>query len=384
VGGNTLAFKGDGSALCDFQQDNCLAKARENLTAIEHLAADNELLLNRYARLANYNSATNPLPARYTNPPILFPERTHRLKLSLLAAAVAHGSANEVMLNIADDVTSLRRLLAGPQAVAERNLKLSALMRDVRLTSELVRDATLSPAATAALLSVLTPLSKAELDYSSAAIYDGATYISLFDVYQDWGERGDAWYGAVTKFAWNSVYKHQATMNRAARVMQAASAVLTASSKELEERQRTLAEVIRIESELSWHTVYNPVGKFLVNLNLRGFDARSPTPLYDLVGLMRLAALQEKLKREKVIDDRIRGFVERAGMEFTNPYSGRPMFWNPADRTLSFESGAGKTSISVHVPMAKSEEGPGEQKKKGPPPIPPNILKQIQGGGVSQ
>ena len=37
-----------------------------------------------------------------------------------------------VQINIADDVTSLRRLLVGPQTVAERNLKLSALMRDVR------------------------------------------------------------------------------------------------------------------------------------------------------------------------------------------------------------------------------------------------------------
>jgi hypothetical protein len=384
AGANTLAFKGDGSVLCDFQQANCLVKARENLQAIEQLAAENEELLERYARLSHYEGATNPLPARYTNPPVVFPDRVHRLKLSLLAAAAARGSTEEVMLNLADDVATLRRMVRGPQAIAERNLKLTALTRDVRLASELLREADLSPVAVSALARILAPLAKEELDYTPAATYEGAAYLSLFDLYRDWGERGDAWYGAVTKFVWNSVYRHQATLNRAARVMRAATAVTTSPANELGERERALAEVIRVESDLNWRTLYNPVGKFLLNLNLRGFEARSPTPMYDLIGLMRLTALQEKLKRERVIDERVRTFVENAGPEFTNPYTVRPVSWNPGDRTLSFESGAGKATISVRVPLPRPDAAAEEKKKKGPPPIPEKILKQIQGGGVQQ
>jgi hypothetical protein len=384
LGGKTLVFKGDGSVLCDFQQANCLAKARENRAALEQLAADNSVLLERYARLGNYEGAANPFPPRYTNPPVVFPERTHRLRLSLIAVIAATGSLDKAIQDLAEDAAMLRRLLRGPQAVAERNLKLVELARDVRLAGELTRDGELAPAAAEAFARILTPLGKDEQDYGSSALYEGASYLSLFDVYRDWGARSDAWYGMATKFAWGSVYKDQATVNRAARVMQAATNVLKSPADELGERQQALAEVIRVESDINWKTVYNPVGKFFVNLNLRGFEPRSPAPLHDLVGLMRLVALQDRIKREKVIDERIRGFVENSGLEFANPYTKRPMSWNATDRTLGFEGGAGKGLITVRIPTTVVVDESKADKAKKPQPIPANILKQIQGGGVQQ
>ncbi len=382
LGKASLAFQGDGSALCDFLQANCLAKARDNAPALDKLAVENSVLLGRYEQLARFDGARNPFPPRHINAPILFPDRTQRLKLSLIAKTAAGGEADKAMNELANDVAMLRRLLPGTQAVAERNLKVAALMRDVRLASELVRDVELSPSAVEALTRIVAPLSKDEMDYRAAASYESASYLSGFDVYRDRGNRGNVWYSALTGFAWNSVYKHQATLNRAARVVQAAAALTVSPAAELGERQRALNEAIRVETELNWRAPYNLWGKHLVDFNADQFEVRSPVPLYDLIGLMRLTSLQYRIKRDKLIDDRIRAYLETVGAEFSNPYTARPMFWNPADRSLGFDSGTGKAVVTVRVANSISAAAADAQKPKAPPPIPANILKQIQGGGV--
>lgn len=47
--------------------------------------------------------------------------------------------------------------------------------------------------------------------------------------------------------------------------------------------------------------------------------------------------LDHRLRTERTPDDRIPDWLAAQGSEFTDPYTGRPMEWDPDTRRLSFK-----------------------------------------------
>jgi hypothetical protein len=91
----------------------------------------------------------------------------------------------------------------------------------------------------------------------------------------------------------------------------------------------------RIRMELSDY-LYNPVGKILVKTGAGG-GTHYIQSMCDLDGMNRIVGLQLLMRTQHVRDEDMIEFINRAAIQYANPFTGKPMQVDPAKRTMTFE-----------------------------------------------
>ena len=95
---------------------------------------------------------------------------------------------------------------------------------------------------------------------------------------------------------------------------------------------------------------YNPIGKVLVYVSPPDYGTYVYR-MHDLDAFSRLLELQRQLSVVQLSADKVADFVQQANASLRDPYTGKPMRWNAAARTLSMQ-GHGKDGDKLSVRLS--------------------------------
>jgi len=113
-------------------------------------------------------------------------------------------------------------------------------------------------------------------------------------------------------------------------------------------------------SEFNWGYLIDPFGSLFVALSAHG-DLRAREMLlqmYILDARLRLATLLLRMSKDRVKDEDIPSFLANAGPELTNPFSGKPMSWDPKNGRVYFPDPTFECLSSyMRVPVLDSHSG---------------------------
>lgn len=95
---------------------------------------------------------------------------------------------------------------------------------------------------------------------------------------------------------------------------------------------------------------YNPVGKVLVYVAPPDYGTYVYR-MHDLDALSRLLELQRQLAVARLSTDKVAAFLRQSDASLRDPYTGKPMRWDPVARTLSMQ-GHGKDGDKLSVRLS--------------------------------
>jgi hypothetical protein len=106
--------------------------------------------------------------------------------------------------------------------------------------------------------------------------------------------------------------------------------------------------------------LYNPVGKVLAGIAVPQYSSYAYR-LHDLAGYSRLVELQRQIALSHTAPEKIAEFIAAADANLADPYTGKPMAYDPVTKTISFtpqgkiDSGAGAVRINTVVQMINAK-----------------------------
>jgi len=104
-----------------------------------------------------------------------------------------------------------------------------------------------------------------------------------------------------------------------------------------------------VQKPFRFDFVYNPIGKYLMLIGPPNYRS-SALRTHDLDAYVRLVRLQMVIVAAGLSDDQIGPFLERTGPELANPYTGKPMDWDPVARRLWFQPLGTSRLLDVDIP----------------------------------
>jgi hypothetical protein len=306
---------------------------------VDHLLADNQEFLRRYSRLKQYPHFSNTLPVDTMTdfvPSWDSINLAKRLWALDLERAVAAGRIDEAISRLDEDAAFWRRLLAEPNLTLIAKSVMTAQVRaDFRLASALIRNHPLEAPQLAALQPIAAPLTAAERSMEGpfqdkfrvddGLIFGSAQLAAAGQSRHSLTERVEAWID-------QRLLVPHATVNLLYR--QARIDIET-------DRDPCTQFAANKNRQLGfpplgwWSFWYNPNGKMLAGI-ASGPHHDYSGRMCDLEGFQRLLALQLLLRENQIGDDHIAAFIQQAGPDYADPYSGTPMQWQAQQHALSF------------------------------------------------
>jgi len=368
LGVKTVGFSGDFKTLCQIgvvPSFRCIADADSRRALWEKELAENATILSRYQALAagvpNY---LNLFPPDYLGADLeIWHEEIFRAKQLLLcswALQVPRGDVNGVINSLAADTRFWRSVLAQKHLLMlDKLLAVGQVRANLRFVSELLRSAPLGADQYHTLTAMLAPLSIAER--SLAGALDGETRMTSATMNQARkSQRGivELWKSGegsikdrLMVVMGSVLFQPNAIANRINRQ----NRVLGSLSEKPCTEYSGFAAIERRELQLNWSDyLHNP---FLVPyLNMMG-DAVVPAYLgyigrvCDLEGMQRLVALQLDIRSKGIADPQIPDFIRQVGAAYTDPFTDRPMQWNPQARGLGFEAAEERDRSTMPWPL---------------------------------
>lgn len=357
-GTERLRFKGKSEALCSKDTSSCLAHAAKSGAAIQQLLQDNAVLVARYRSLAAYVAYENPMRLTLTTPIPMFFDTRQAANLILTDAArmAAQGRVDEAFGIVLDDLAFWRRLQPGRHVLIEKMVQTAQISADLKVFSELVGRYGVPKAYARKIAATLAPLTDGERDTATVmrtealvmeSMRDRALLLSSADA-EGWAM------GRLGAYLVMPFYQPNATFNRYAHAwafqMEMARVPPANFVEQLAAHEQRFKDSFA-NVQVHWYDWYNPIGKLFFAIGSPGSFAKFLARLHDLDGQFRLIALQVQIKQRAIPDGRIEGYLEKAGPEYHDPYTNKPMRWDPTTRSLSFEGyGSGeKKPVDVQL-----------------------------------
>lgn len=306
--------------------------------------ADNQELLRRYERLKQYAHYANALPADIMTDIVPSWETVSlakRLWTLDLARSITGGHVDEAIGGLDEDTAYWRRLLGEPhQGLISKMVMVAQVRCDFRLAAALIRSHKLEARQLAALRGIVAPLTAEERSLAGpfqdqlridAEIVAGYPYplptASQESQPQSMVDRIHGWVD-------QRLLAPHATVNLLFRQNQIDIEIDRAPCTQFAaNKSRQLGF-----PPLGWWTFwYNPTGKTLLAV-ANAFNHDYSGRMCDLQGIQRLLALQLLLRENNVGDDRIAGFIQQAGPDYADPFTGTPMQWQAQQHGLSFSA----------------------------------------------
>ncbi len=357
-GTERVNFKGKSDALCSKETPSCLAHAAKSEAAVRQLLKDNATLVARYRSFSTYTAYENPMRITLTTPlPNFFDTRqTANLLMTDAVRMAAQGRVDEAFGILLDDLAFWRRLQPGRQMLIEKMVKAAQVNADLQILSELISRYGVPRKRERQIATVLEPLTDRERDMVAVMRTEALMMDSMRDralLLANANVEGWAM-GRLGAYLAMPFYQPNATFNRYAHAwafqMEMARVPPANFVEQLAAHEQRFKDSFS-NVQLHWYDWYNPIGKLFFAIGSPGSFAKFPARMHDLDGLMRLVALQAQIKQRAIPDSKIEGYLEKAGPEYHDPYTNKPMRWNAEKRSLWFEGyGSGeKKPVEVHL-----------------------------------
>lgn len=317
-----------GGDFCAMDFDTrCLEDVRADGSRARKLLAEQGFLLERYRALLEYPEYLEtqrllhyeaPMP-NYL--PVMAGQRLFHIQSAL---RLERGETLHVAYDLERSLKLGRRMLAGATTVLGKMVGAAHARRTALFVSQMLPAvARADRRALAALAAALAPLSAAER--SLAQVYHGELALLASALRSCEASEGAL---ACHFFQPNAtVNRHYFAFHKPFLAMEQAPA----------HRFDELRRAAGSPSLPWWSMLYNPMGK----LWLAGSTGAPPwdyvARLNDVDALFRLVALQALIGERKLRGGEVPAFLAENAKRYGDPYSGKPMGWDPARRQLYFE-----------------------------------------------
>jgi len=335
---------------------NSLAQVRAERAKIE--ATERKLLpyIKRYQSLRNYADFNELIPSRVDEPILGY---TGLVAISgLTDARIALDMADKAkqgaaLENLAAELRLWRKVSQESETLITKMVATKVLQRKFGLVADLLAESPEIAVNTPELLSEITrPLAENEISLERALVGEfrlvSGTFLGLRR------EIDAAPYSVsnvLNKLILARGFKPNATVN-----------LIFVKNKELRDFYNRPAAAIaanesafiadwgRFSSYSPSTLFYNPVGKVLVYVAPPDYGTYVYR-LHDLDALSRLLELQRQLAVVRLSTDKVAAFVRQSDASLRDPYTGKPMRWDAAGRTLSIQ-GHGKDGDKLSVRLS--------------------------------
>ena len=329
--------------LCDPQESSCLAIIRgkgsqftQELEPFSEDLARYEALLGfkRFEEVLDYQFGVESEIPRYAS--LIRAQRAYLLRA---ASEIDAGRAEEGVVALERELAWQRLFLAESRLLVGKMVAAAAYWRDLNVVANLLETKAegLAPFLPR-LQAMLAPLDTRTLSLAHAVeTVFGVAAASYSKVSKD---RGDDWQTADWYLSGPWLYKPNATTNYVYRYYTALGSTFGAPA------HRAAAEwdaFSRTWHDLPWWLyLYNPVGTILVSISMPAWNDY-PLRLHDLDALNRLVGLRVELLAMGVNPEQVPESIAAAGPRFYDPYTQKPMRWDPQKKRLYFEAGSKRT-----------------------------------------
>lgn len=343
LGGPKLVEKGKVRELCDLQKGPCsLANYVAKEAEIERMLMDNRVLFERYRLLYTYPHFEEAATPTLAEPAPSYPVIIALLSNGEIAIKVKRGETAKALDMLEQDILFWRRVLSESRAVVTKAVAASVLHRDYHLLSEILNsDADVAKSHYEQLARMTALLNQDELNIKEGvrrAFLDGndAVNRNYMEMRREPFRNPSA---IIPNWAW-PFYHPNASINQdyEAIKMHAELAAMPAFQfvKEREQTRNRINAHFDFEENLGWHTLYNPVGKFLNSISGRGDFSDYIARMHDLDGYVRLVALHLQIRSKGLADAEIPGFLQTTDKRYVDSYTTQPMQWDAKQRLLFF------------------------------------------------
>lgn len=347
LGASPLVFAKDTKPLCDVEHENCLLAYQKMASVVDQELAARTVYLERYKKLRNYeefavaNSKITEETPLSTLRPVL---RVSELVNAQVALSMRSNSKQEAALTeLAADIDLWRKILRSNDLLITQMFASQALHRKYRLVSEILNAYPEIATRYPALMQTLTkPIPVAEASIVAAVKAEARVNLQfLWDIALE-KRLSNRWSLDRTNpdlaepIALGIAYQPHASINAAYGAYREVVTHLSKSPKEMLESDEALKKSLAERTKLSPDALfYNFAGRFGIR---DGYPDMSKYAfrLVDLVGLSRLVDLQRQLITAKIAADKIPMAVAASGQDVHNPYTEKPMQWDPMSKQLSF------------------------------------------------
>ncbi|MFN0315729.1 MAG: hypothetical protein ACKVQA_11915 [Burkholderiales bacterium] len=343
-------------SLCDPRRDPCLDRylSASSLAGLEQAAAP---YLMRYARLTAYPGYEDRPPYTYHD---LYPvygdvSVTSRLVVARAAQMIAAGRHREGAQRIAGDIRFWRQELAGSNHLLGKMMAWNRITADLKLINELIARYPAFAAKQSTLLAQMTlPLNPAETEFCIVSRNERTAVIRLHHAFgrspwqsrkelRDLEQLSDSLIAKYFSLVAPVGYLSNATLNLIAEVHAAEALVCDAKPAALpqalrEAKTRVTALMHKRTSGLAM--LYNPAGKALHDPDYPSFEEEYRFRLHDLDGYLRATALHARIRATGSKGGAIPALIAQAGENYHDPYTGKPVVWNPPEHMLAVTQNA--------------------------------------------
>jgi hypothetical protein len=329
--------KDDIEALAKVTGPSFLLELFDNEAVIRGLAVKYRVLLDRYRELYEYEYFKSELHERIVDTTLLF-KRMNTLNANEIALEYTTGSKKEAIQALANDVEFLRFLLAEGDQVILKMTVASCLARDLHLYAQLLDAEDVVHEDLAALGVWLTRLSGEERSLArairgefqvAAKRYLEIDSPQLFKEEFQLERTVPSWFARI-------FYKPNATVNLCYGWYKSMADLAHLDARSFEERR----DRVQIQQPDFLSFLRNVHGSTIAWISTPDFGA-FVAEMHDVDGIIRLAQLKSIIRMQNTDEQQISGFLLENSLEFSNPYTGDPIRWNPDRKVIYYEGPAG-------------------------------------------
>ncbi|HSV55132.1 MAG TPA: hypothetical protein VLJ57_23610 [Burkholderiaceae bacterium] len=334
---------------CNWFEKDCLAHYLALRAELDQFREEHALLIERHQRVAQLS--------HYQDRPLLslhepLPSLKDYLDLDAFSMAqivvmCEEGRIAPALEQLAASVATARKVLANAQQLVTK-MVFSKMLRDnlALLNALLAKYSAVAAAPAIPPPTLLAPLSGAEksiqaaLDSEARVLARTVMYLDASDL----GSLSDQTFEKLLARRSDFAFKRHATLN----LIASGQPFYPAASRSPQPAGQATAPLKAWPSGNFWDDyVDNPTGKVL--LKIAAPDYREYVDrLSDTDGYQRLTALHLLIRQGTVADAEVPALIEAQAGQYGDPYTGKPMQWDAASRTLSF-LGHGKAPTSKAV-----------------------------------
>ena len=348
LGTSPLTYPKDSKRICDIGKQNCLQVYQENRALVESELEAKKIYVERYRKIRSYQefmiamaqiSVETPAPSWQ---PVL---RMSDLVDGSIALRMLSKSTQEAALTeLAADIGSWRRLLQANDWLVTQMVSVAALHRKYRLASEIMNaypDVVRSYPAIMKAITLPIPVGNANIVTSVKG--EARNSMQLF---WDMGQEKRLVTTTLTKDRQPNeliesalirvAYQPNASINATYATFSDIVALFARSPKEIVAGHEALLKRQADRHALGPGAIfYNPVGRLVLSFDFPDYSAYA-FRIHDLLGLSRLIDLQRRIIGESIPADKVTESLPAFGAELMDPYTEKPMQWDPATHNLSF------------------------------------------------
>jgi hypothetical protein len=338
LGPNKLQFKGDASKLCDHKAQSCFAEYNQKAPMIERLWAGNHKLIERYFRLYDYPHYREVASDSFYFLVVSGDHQTYSLIRAEIGLKAIRGNVRPALEALRRDMRYQRMVLRECRTLISKMIAAARVKRNLALLSEIIATTRLGNREQLIAKEILTPFDQTELDISRVFRSELGSIRYSFEATSDWFSSDqepteNPWWSGIA----NVFFKKNATINL------------------MYERNLGLAELARLPPDklvvelasgradnnfqnqwLSWHTAYNPIGKFTAAMVTVDTWMQYIARVRNVDALNRLVSLQLTAKQKGLNDQQLSEFLAQADHTLSNPYTSEPPRWDAESRTIYF------------------------------------------------